>query len=235
MPQPEKRNSNKIIMTLGLLLFLVILPGGSWYYLQKGLNYQKELRSELTSYGQVPAFQLADSNNKQRDSSIFSGKIAVVGFVTPDVLDHPMQMQVLSKLYDQFDKKDESRIVVYGLNWPADKMDLFNSLAQKHEMDNADKCVFLSGENTSVQQILNKGFQWPSKSAQQDGKLFSLSNAPQNATQYPYFVLVNKDREIINYYDFRDEARMKTMVEHVAISIPLEKRKKPKLKREQEK
>lgn len=231
----QKRNSNKIVMALGLLLFLVILPGGSWYYLQKGLNYQKDLRGELTKYGQVPAFQLLDTTGKMRDSSLFSGKIAVVAFVTPAVLEDPKPMKVLSKLYDQFDKKDESRIVLVAMNWPADKINSFNALSEQHQMDNPEKCIFLSGENETVQQILNQGFQWPSENEQEDEQRFTRSKTPQNSKNYPYFILVNKDRDILNYYDFRDEARVKTMVEHVAISIPLEKRKKPRLKREQEK
>ena len=118
MAQPQQRNSNKIVKGLGLLLFLVVLPGGSWYYLQKGLDYQKDLRAELTSYGDIPAFQLMDTAGKLRDSSIFSGKIAVVGFVTPEVLEQPKQMELLAKLYDQYDKKDMSRMVIFGLNWP---------------------------------------------------------------------------------------------------------------------
>ncbi len=234
MTEPQNRNSNKIIRGLGLLLFLVVLPGGSWYYLQKGLDYQKELRSELTEYGEVPSFQLADTAGKLRDSSIFSGKVAVVGFVTPDESEQAKQMEVLAKLYDQFDKKDQSRIVVYGLNWPQDKNDSFRALRKKYKMENPEKCFFLTGENSNIQNILNQGFKWPSKNTEKDEKLFSLSEKPKNGN-YPYLVLVNKDREIINYYDSRDEDRVKTMVEHVAISIPLEKRKKPKLKREQEK
>lgn len=222
-------------MGLGLLLFLVILPGGSWYYLQKGLDYQKELRSELTTYQELPAFQLTDADGKLKDSSIFSGKIAVLTFVTPDVIDQPKQMEVLSKLYDQFDKKDESRIAVFALNWPTEKRSVFKSLADKYNMNNPNKCFFLTGENEVVQQLLNQGFKWPAENKEAEGKRFTLSSTPQNPNTYPYFILVDKDRKIINYYDFKDEARVKTMVEHIAISIPLEKRPKPRLQREQEK
>ena len=230
----QKRNSNKITMGLGLLFFLVILPGGSWYYLQKGLDYQKELRFELTNYGNVPAFQLKNTNGQLIDSSLFSGKVAIAGFVTPKILEQPEKMKILSKLYDQFDKKDQSRIVIFGMNWPTEKLNDFQSLATTYKMDNPEKCFFLTGDTATLQQVLNQGFKWPIKNSAPDGKLFSFSNTPKD-NNYPYFILVNKNREIINYYDYREEARMKTMVEHVAISIPLEKRKKPRLKREQEK
>lgn len=232
----QQRNSNKVVMALGLLFFLVILPGGSWYYLQQGLDYQKDLRAELSEYGQVPTFQLQDTKGMLQDSSLFSEKIAVVAFVTPEVLINPKQMEILSRLYDQFDKKDESRIIVYGLNWPDDKINSFKSLGEKYKMDDAEKCFFLNGENEVVQQIINQGFKTPAVNPDKTGRPFAMVSAEGKVIDnYPFFVLVNTDREIINYYDYRKEARIKTMVEHIAISIPLEKRPKPKLKREQEK
>jgi len=220
------------MIALGLLLFLVVLPGGSWYYLQKGLAYQKELRKELTVYGTVPAFQLKDVNGVLRDSSIFSEKISVVAFLTPEVLTNPKSIEPLARLYDQFDKKDVSRMVVFGLSWPEDKMEGFRSLAEKYEMNEVDKCYFIADE--SVDNLMNNGFKWPTENGVGD-KLFSTTSSPQNKNGYPHYILVNMNREIINYYDYSDADRIRTMVEHVAISIPLEKRPKPKLRREQEK
>jgi len=177
--------------------------------------------------------QLTDTNEKLRDTSISSGKVAVVAFVSPTILKEPKQMEIIAKLYDQFDKKDESIIVVNGLNWPQEKSTSFYELAEKYRMKASNKCFFFVDDKIH-EQVFN-GYQWPIKNNTDDGKRFAITATPQMPHDYPYFILVNKEREIINYYDFRDEARMKTMIEHVAISIPLEKRKKPKLKREQEK
>lgn len=44
-------SKRKILGALGLLLFIIILPAGSWYYLQTGLNYRKAAAKELTPKG----------------------------------------------------------------------------------------------------------------------------------------------------------------------------------------
>lgn len=48
----SKKGVNKFIQISGLLLLLVILPLVSWYYLNRGYDYQLLARSELKDYGQ---------------------------------------------------------------------------------------------------------------------------------------------------------------------------------------
>ncbi len=42
----------KYLVSFGVLLLLVILPAGSWFYLQKGLDYRKAALKELKIKGQ---------------------------------------------------------------------------------------------------------------------------------------------------------------------------------------
>lgn len=47
-----KTGVSKFIQISGLLLLLVVLPLVSWYYLNRGYDYQLQARSELKDYGQ---------------------------------------------------------------------------------------------------------------------------------------------------------------------------------------
>lgn len=52
----------KMLVSIGVIILVVILPAGSWYYLQTGLDYRKAALKELTAQG---AFDVSTIGGEQ--------------------------------------------------------------------------------------------------------------------------------------------------------------------------
>lgn len=64
----------KVIVTLGVLMLVVILPAGSWYYLQTGLNYRKEALRKLEPKGDFNLDLIANPENVKSKTVLYQLK-----------------------------------------------------------------------------------------------------------------------------------------------------------------
>ena len=74
---------NKPVQFSLLALFLIVMPLGSWYFLNKGYNYYDKAIKELQDYGPMPTFQLVNQNDRTVNNKMLEGKMAVVAFLNP--------------------------------------------------------------------------------------------------------------------------------------------------------
>ena len=76
---PEKKKNVFLISGL-VFLVLFVLPLGSIYFLNSGLQYRKTSVSELSDLGKVGDFNLNNQNNLPVSPAMLRGRVAVVNF-----------------------------------------------------------------------------------------------------------------------------------------------------------
>lgn len=232
----KKKNGLKnYLQGAALLLFLVGLPLGSWYYLDAGLKYNKELMSELKNYGRIPDFKLINQNGDTIGRDHIAGKVVVVDFFNQNEGSYPVITNYLQKLYEQFKKRKDVVFVSHTLNPSSTNSEMLRRIAKDSNLDNEHN-VFLTGDTKELLKTLAKGYQIPDlknraedKTIPRNDDLMSLPN------EYPYFVLIDDSGTIRNYYNVHDEKSVTNLVEHLAMILPRKSEEKAELKRETEK
>jgi len=106
-----------IAQTVALSFMLVILPLISWYYLNRGLDYQVAARSELGNLGNWVLPQDEDIYGNRLDPEFFKGKMLIGGVFQPSLA------KTLEKLHEQFDERDDL-VFVFFSHENADILDL---------------------------------------------------------------------------------------------------------------
>jgi hypothetical protein len=97
------KNKMNLLQIGGLLLLLVVLPLGSWYYLQTGLNYRIQAINELKDIAPVAEFELINYNDTLVSSGQFSDQLVVGHFYTGANQD--TYFDLLQRLKEQFDER----------------------------------------------------------------------------------------------------------------------------------
>lgn len=106
----EKQSSGRfVVITLFLLLMLVILPFGSWYYLKKGSEFRMGNVEEMLSKGDFQLEKMVGIRPMDLDS--MSGKSLLVGVMqSEDELKDTFKNQ-LGSLLDQFSSSKEFKLI----------------------------------------------------------------------------------------------------------------------------
>ena len=205
--------TKNVIKILALGLILVVLPGGAWVYLQMGLNYQKDARAELKDFEAFPLDRLYSQSGVNYDTIQGDEKLKLVCFWEKE-----SQRELLNKLYDQFGSSGGLEFV------------LIHTGSQMGELE-ADEFVSYLNVDPKKLQNLKNGFGKPIFTSNESGNtIVDTVNKKEDFSlqSYPYFILMDFENKIKNYYDSRDKAQVNRMVEHIAILIPKTGRKSKK-------
>ena len=213
----------KYFAAIIMLLLLAGLPLGSWYYLQSGLNYQKQLRAELKDLGQVPNFELTDQEGNIFSSENLKGKLSVVAFVDPKEQTGAAgdYMQQLLKLQDQFEKRSDLVFLTHVRSGSDEGSAKLASFLDKHQLLDAAQCYFFPASDRQLND-------WATQR-------FHLPKSESSSTVNPYLGLIDANKTLLKYYDSRSESEIKKLVEHIAILLPKSIPDRPELLRETEK
>ena len=204
--------NNKWFQYLALFLLLVVLPAGSWYYLQKGLDYRLETKRELKDFGAFLFRDTPDIDGTLITQDSLKGKLAVVNIFRPGA-DVDVLFREVKKVHKQFDTQPVVQFLFYAT--PADSLAL-RELADRRQLYDPGQIRYL---------VVPTEEQFP------DLHLPAVENASGN----PVLALADMNGKIRQFYDFRDGARVKRLVEHLAILLPIPETDKPELVREKEK
>jgi hypothetical protein len=197
-------NKNKnliriIIQTAALLLFLVALPIGSWYYLRTGLDYRIAAMEELQTLGSISDSRFLTPEGGVVDSSRFNGKIVVAAVLTAQ--NQALFGPVLTKLHDQFDERADVLFLLHAPSLSYNKENM-NTYFSDYQLFDEEQCWLLS---TPMEAETATVYAMPEASA------------------YPYFALVDAKGMVRRHYDVRNEKDVKRLVEHIALLLPREK------------
>ncbi len=224
----QKSKKNRILSILALILFIIVLPLGSWYYLNSGLNYYKKLMGELKDYGELPAFTLTNQNGQVFTKADLKGKVVIADFFfthCPTIC--PKMTSQMKRLYEQFDDRADIVFLSHTVDPKRDSVSVLQAYMQAHEIPLDDQWYFLTGNQDSIFALARKGYQLPTdEGAAGDGEDFLHS---------PYFALLDTTLTIRNYYDGTDSTRVNRLVEHIAMLMPRDPKKEIKYKPEIEK
>lgn len=213
-----------------LFMVLILMPAGSWYYLQAGLNYQKRLRAELGKYGQLPALDLIkiEDQAKTEEEKLRKPKpqLTVFTFVKEGE-EGKKRLELLNSLKDQFEDTRAFTMVIGNLDGK-ESADLQQTIFKTCEV-----CKYFKASD--VPKVLQETFKYPMIAEGRDStRRYALKEIDTGA-DYPFIVFVDSENEIRNYYDTRDEAQMKRLVEHLAILLPRDEAETAIIVRETEK
>lgn len=202
MEENKKYSRKKVLVTIFVVFILFILPAGSWFYLQQGLDYRKKSMAELQELGKPGSFEHKNQKNVVVSPELLRGRVTVVNFLPEDRQKAKMLSDRIAKVHQSFDDTED---VIFLSFMPADTsqqmLDMANSLGIKDE-----KQWFLIGTNeTEWQRIANEVYRIPNP---EDG-----------------VALVDTSLMIRKYYDINLNQDMGRLVEHISIVIPQQKRR----------
>ena len=200
------------IQVIALVLLLIVLPLGSWLYLKKGFNYQKEALAELKDYGQLPMFFAKDNFSRPLGTDQLKNKLTLINYFsnTPQSND---RLKTMLSLHEQFDDREGVVFLNIGLN-PSAQLDSQIPLVDSNQF-------FVL--NTSGEQplFLGKEIGYPLFEGYTPGDSLSMNPVtPEDLKDYPFLVLIDIKGRIRNFYPYENKERIKRIVEHIALTMP---------------
>ena len=197
----------RITQIAGLLLLLVVLPGGSWFYLRNGLDYRIEALEELEDIGKVPStisiYTQADEN--PIDGDYLKGKVTVAGYIPEGATERNRMIEVLSKLHEQFDERDD---VVFLSYVKADSTaDLKSRAVALNLVDGQQWRLAELPASETLEFYFKENYHFP------DVTLPLLESIP-------YVALVDTSLMVRHFYNCMENKDMGRLVEHIALILP---------------
>lgn len=198
----------KALQFAALFLLLVGLPAGSWYYLQKGLDYRLETMGQLSDHGDFKLLASVPAGTEEKEASV-----KVINFLATDADERTQQGRLLSKLYEQFDKREDFQLVTF---WDSTAVAEVDGFRTTYGLEEEPQCLFQPLAGTAWSNFI----QTYEKDMDSPGQ---------------YMALVDINGNIRNFYVQHEKEEVKDLVEHIALLLPMKKQDKPELRREIEK
>lgn len=222
--QKSVSKSKSYIQAAGLLLLLLVLPLGSWYYLSSGLNYQREARGELKDYGTVPAFQFVDQDQNVVTADSLKGNMVLASFFFKGHPENASRFKTLQALHEQFDDRKKIWFIQHVFPTKQGAAIDLKAFAQEKDFEDLGQIFYLSGDQSSMEAVLADGYKMPKEGLPKNeaGEIQLEATFPSPINDYPYFVLIDEVGKIRSYYDSSEPGQMKRLVEHMSFVMPRE-------------
>lgn len=196
----------KVLQIAALFLLLVGLPAGSWYYLQKGLDYRLETMGQLKDHGDFKLFTTESSEEETK-------AVRLINFLSAEEAKREEQGILLSKLYEQFDKREDFQLITFWDSSSFNGLDVFKAT---FGLEEEPQCTF-------------------EPLGQADWARFVQTYEKEAATPGQHMALVDLEGNIRSFYAQSEQKEVRSLVEHIALLLPMKKQNKPELRREIEK
>lgn len=214
----EEKRRLSLVQIAGLLFFLVILPAGSWFYLQSGFNHRKEALAELKELGKVGGIDLTDQFGTRFTTADMQKRVVVAGFLPAEAASREKWIQRLSVLHEQFDDRDDICFLILADS--ASMPDPAAFLERNALTDSLQwKLLLASGEELAA--LASNSFYLPAGEAGQP--------------DFQYLALADTAQMVRRHYNILDNQQMGRLVEHITIVMPRLPEPDIVLKREREK
>lgn len=203
------RKRRNILNFLGLVLLLVILPAGALIFLDRGIDYRKELLAELHDHGKMPGFSLQNYDRTTVDNNKLKNQLVIVNFM--DVSQkgkNSEKAKVLTKLADQFHKRED----IIFLNFISNEagVDAMNEDLKAYMIDNDFKdrkqVLFVDEDPVTMERMAVNSFKMD----------FKEDDVKENAL----VALCDTDHTIRRHYNLLDEEEGKLLVKHIIMLHP---------------
>ena len=205
-PQPELiMTSRQAMQFLALGLIFIVLPAGSWYYLNQGYEYRKALLEELDqNLGSISDFNLKNQHGKLITTENTKGKATIINLLSlPASNQDDALIKQLFRVQDQFDKRDDI---------------IFLTFVQA----DSEEQVASYFESLQVKRNKNQWHFLKSTSAEKDQIAENIAIKKKELG-----VAIADQSGVIRYtYDFKDSEAIKKLILHIAELMPRDKDKR---------
>ena len=207
----EKKSPKVLFRKAVPILFFIVLPAISWYYLSGGLKWRIDAVSEINhDYGKIRQAWMILPNMKKID--LLQGRVCVIRNFgeNPDLTEgNKIMLDQGEQLFKQFGQvknelilRDKFRIVAIADNGTAE----FKSHAQTLPSTDMATWVFTGGVG-SWESILNNSYE-----------KFCLDQKVKPVDYY--WAVTDTAGTIRRFYDALDPKQVERMVQHIAILLP---------------
>lgn len=192
-----------IIQIGGLLLLLVVLPLGSWYYLQTGLNYRIQAINELKDIAPLSEFELMNYNDTLVSSGRFEDMLVVGHFYTG--ANESAYFDLLQRLKEQFDERRDVYFVTFREGTDIGTLASSAQLMLDYEVEDPDQFFFLHGEGQEVARF---------------AEAMQLSGVGQSGSLVDNNQLFFADSAMVRAtYDMSNEEDLKLLIKHITLNL----------------
>lgn len=203
----KKRNWTQIGL---LLLFLVVFPIISYFYLKSGYDYRVEAMEELAEYGPLPVPSGATLFGDSLKETALTKNVVLLHFIdlaNPDQSD--LMGKYMGEIHEQFDGLER---VVFLAGFVRADTEAVRAFLEEYKLNDPEQYfAFEQEELTGPYSFLEGG-----------------------VTAKPYVMLSDTTGTIRNFYDLGRGEELVRLVEHITYLMPKEKRKAATFKPEQE-
>jgi len=201
--QKSKYSKPSFLISVAILLLLLVgLPIGSWFYLQSGLEYRQELLGQLKGHGAISGMSLQTHTGEPFTNQVIDSRIVVASVL--DFSNESLKTAFgnsLMKLHDQFDERNEVAFLMHIADSTTTD-ETVQAFAEAYALTDARQCYFLRG-------------------AEGEYTAKELYNMPEEAVEsLAYYALADTSNTVRRFYDVREEEEVKRLVEHIAIILP---------------
>ncbi|MBK8490450.1 MAG: hypothetical protein IPL49_05960 [Saprospirales bacterium] len=192
----EARKRMNFTQIAGMLFLLVILPAGSWYYLQRGFLHRKEALAELTDHGTVRAFRLRDQYGNSFSSEWLHKRVTIAAFLPNDTAQQQQWASRLHGLHQQFDDRNDVCFLLF-----------------------ADSSQMRDPMGFAIENDLVDSLQWEILTCSRP-ELESFAFESFYVPDLQQIALVDTGLVVRRYYDILDNQQMGRLIEHITIVMP---------------
>lgn len=185
-----------LVLIVSITIFLLFIP-------------KQSAQSSLPVYGQVPSFNLTDSQKKNFSSESLKGKVWVADFIfTTCAGPCPIMSTAMAQLYRSYLLETDVHMVSFSVNPDYDTPEILAGYAEKYKAS-PDKWHFLTGPKEIIHHLAKDGF-----------KVGSVEDVILHSA---HFILVDPDLNIRGYYTGTDTQELQKLV--CDIELLLKKKK----------
>jgi cytochrome oxidase Cu insertion factor (SCO1/SenC/PrrC family) len=203
------RKQKNIFNFLSLFFLLIVLPVGALYFLERGIDYRKELLAELDDYGKMPGFSLTNLDGSLVDNNRLKKRVVVVNFF--DVLEKDGNVEkgkVLTKLVQQFEKREDILFLNFVSNEGGDSLrsKALQDYINTFKLDNKQS-LFVKEDPATMRRMAKESMNFPFESS-------------QDIRENNLVALADTSNTIRRHYDLLNVEESKLLVKHIIMLLP---------------
>ncbi|MEQ8707301.1 MAG: hypothetical protein RIC19_25435 [Phaeodactylibacter sp.] len=196
-----------LIQIGGLLLLLVVLPLGSWYYLQTGLNYRINAINELKDIAPLADFELLNYNDSLVAQERFADQLVVGHFYTG--ANEKVYFDLLKRMKEQFDERRDVYFLTFREGTDIATQAESAQLLLDYGVEDPEQFFFLHGDGPQIAALADA---------------MKLTAATQSGSLVDNTQLFFSDSAMVrSHYDMTNAEDLKLLIKHITLNLhPIE-------------
>ncbi len=190
----EISTGRKVVNYVALFLFLVVLPLGSWFFLNTGANFYRGVMAELDEYGSLPDFNVMNAKGENITRKNYEGALTIIGF--RNKVEDEKSLGMMKYIYDQF--TENPGVLFMTVDSAKDSTDVldFDSYANRFGIDK-DKWIYV-----------------------RDDEFTRTFKTKEKHSLKKNFALVDTSMMVRNYYPYDDSLKMNRLITTMSLLMP---------------